>query len=124
MPLVTFASSSYTTKGYVNVDLHIGPIRSPTKFYVIDAEVSYHLLLGTPWIHKSYTVPSTLHQCVKAIKGKKEILIPATKALFSQEEVYWIDSTFFDEVCEVLDEISPRGVALITPEDDYDMEIV
>ena len=69
VPLVTFASSSYKTKGYVNVDLQIGPIRSPTKFYVIDAEVSYHLLLGRPWIHKSYAVPSTLHQCVKAIKG-------------------------------------------------------
>ena len=28
-PLVTFVSSSYTTKGHVNVDLQVGPIRAP-----------------------------------------------------------------------------------------------
>ena len=37
MPLTTFASSSIVAKGYVNVDLQVGPIRAPTKFYVIDA---------------------------------------------------------------------------------------
>ncbi|PON70057.1 LOW QUALITY PROTEIN: Aspartic peptidase domain containing protein [Trema orientale] len=45
-PIVTFASSSYVTKGYVNVDLQVGQIRTPTKFHVIDVDVSYHLLLG------------------------------------------------------------------------------
>ena len=120
VPLVTFASSSYKTKGYVNLDLQARPIRTPTKFYVIDAEVSYHLLLGRPWIHKNYAVPSTLHQCVKAIRGK-EIFIPATKAPFSQE-VHWVESTFFDDIYEGLDEVRPRGAALITHEEDYDME--
>ena len=123
VPLVTFASNSYTTKGYVNVDLQVGPIRAPTKFYIIDAEVSYHLLLGRPRIYKSYAVPSTLHQCVKAIKGKREVLIPATKAPFSQEEVHWIKSTFFDDVYEGIDEVRLRRVTLITPEEDYDIEI-
>ena len=83
VPLVTFASSSYTTKDYVNVDLQVGLFRAPTKFYVIDWEVSYHLLLGGPWIHKSHAMPSTLHQYVKAIRGKKRSFIPITKALFS-----------------------------------------
>ena len=90
---------------------------------MIDAEVSYHLLLGRPWIHKNYAVPSTLHQCVKAIRGKKEIFILAPKAPFSQEEVHWVESTFFDDIYEGVDEVRPRCVALITPEEDYGMEI-
>ena len=90
---------------------------------MIDAEVSYHLLLGRPWIHKSYVVPSTLHQCVKAIRGKKEVFIPATKALFLQEEAHWVETTFFDDIYEGIDEVRPRGITLITPEEDYDMEI-
>ena len=36
-PLVTFASSSYSTKGHVKVDLQVGPIRAPTMLDVIDA---------------------------------------------------------------------------------------
>ena len=88
LQLTTFASSFFTTKGHVNVDLETGPLRAPTNFYMIDADVSYHMLLGRPWIHKNYAMPSTLYQHLKAIKDKKEILIPSMKAPFSQEEVY------------------------------------
>ncbi|PON51593.1 Aspartic peptidase domain containing protein, partial [Parasponia andersonii] len=94
-PLVTFASNAYVTKRHVVVDLQVGPIRAPTKFHVIEADVSYHLLLGRPWIHHNYVVPSTLHQCLKVIKGRKEVMIPATKAPFSQEEVHWVEAEFF-----------------------------
>ena len=62
VPLTTFASSSFSTKGHVNVDLQVGPLRAPTKFFVMDADVSYHILLGRPWIQRNYVVPSTLHQ--------------------------------------------------------------
>ena len=68
-------------------------------------------------------MPSALHQYVKAIRGKKEILIPATKASFSQEEVHWVEATFFDDVYEGSDDIRPRGVTLITPEESHDMEM-
>ena len=61
VPLTTFASSSFSTKVHVNVDFQVGPLRAPTKFYVIDADVSYHILLGRPWIHRNYVVPCTLH---------------------------------------------------------------
>ncbi|PON46362.1 Aspartic peptidase domain containing protein, partial [Trema orientale] len=117
-PLVTFASNAYATKGHVNVDLQVGPLRAPTKFYVIEADVSYHLLLGRPWIHHNYAIPSTLHQCLKAVKGKKEILIPATKAPFSQEEVHWIEAVFFDEVANDVNETRPCGVSLAPPGDE------
>ncbi|PON49759.1 hypothetical protein PanWU01x14_227950 [Parasponia andersonii] len=59
-PLVTFASSSYVTKGYITIDLQVGQIRTPTTFHVIDVDVSYHLLLGRLIIHHNYVVPSTM----------------------------------------------------------------
>ena len=34
-----------------------------------------------------------------------------------------MEATFFDDIYEDMDEIRPRGVALITPEEDYNMEI-
>ncbi|PON61228.1 LOW QUALITY PROTEIN: Aspartic peptidase domain containing protein [Trema orientale] len=111
-PLVTFASNTCVTKGHMVVDLQIGPIRASTKFHVIEAYVSYHLLLGRPCIHHNYVVPSTLHQCLKAIKGRKKVMIPATRAPFSQEEVHWIEAVFFDEVADTIEETRPRGVSL------------
>ena len=68
-------------------------------------------------------MPSTLHQCVKTIRGRKEVLIPTTKALFSQEEIHWVESTFFDDIYEGMNEIRSGDVTLITPKEDYDMEI-
>ncbi|PON51779.1 Aspartic peptidase domain containing protein [Parasponia andersonii] len=59
--LVTFASNTYVTKGHINVDLQLGPIKAPTKFYVIEADVSYHSLLRRAWIHHNHVVRSTLH---------------------------------------------------------------
>ena len=105
------------------MDLQIGPLRAPTKFYVINAEVSYHILLGRSWIHRNYAIPSTLNQCLKAIKRRKGILILGTKAPFSQEDVHWVEATFFDDVCNKSIEFRPRGVSLATSKEDTDMEI-
>ena len=122
VPLTIFASSSFNTKGHINVDLQVGLLRAPTKFYVIEADVSYHILLGRPWIHRNYAIPSTLHQCLKAIKGRKEILISGTEALCFQEEVHWVEATFFDDICNESIESRPRGVSL-TSKEDTGMEI-
>ena len=90
---------------------------------MIEADVSYHILLGRPWIHRNYAVPSTLHQRLKAIKRKKEILILCTKAPFSQEEVHGVEATFFDDICNDPIESRPRGVTLTAHEETSDMEI-
>ena len=50
-------------------------------------------------------------------------MIPGTKAPFSQEEVHWVEATFFDDVCNESIEFRPRGVSLATPKEDTDMEI-
>lgn len=97
MPLVTFALSSHITKRFVNVNLQFIPIQAPTKFHIIDMDVLYHVLLGILWILHNQVVPSVLHQCLKAIMGKSEITIVATKVQFSQEEILRVEATFFGD---------------------------
>ena len=60
-----FTNCSTGTIGYVNVDFKVGPIHGSTKFHVIDAPASYHLLIGRKWLHDHNLIPSTLHQCIK-----------------------------------------------------------
>jgi len=39
---------------------------------VINADTSYRILLGRPWLHDNYIVPSTLPQCMKYVKDGEE----------------------------------------------------
>lgn len=51
-----------------------GSVAHPSSysFHVIDARTSYHLMCKRLWIHKHRAVPSTYHQCFKAIwRGEK-----------------------------------------------------
>ena len=41
-----FASNKSKTLGHIMVDLKVGPLRSPTRFHILEEETSYHLLLG------------------------------------------------------------------------------
>lgn len=41
-------------------------------FHVINADTTYKALLGRPWLHENWVVPSTLHQCLKYTLGGKE----------------------------------------------------
>ncbi|CAL2257560.1 unnamed protein product [Prunus armeniaca] len=47
-----FGNKSEVTVGHMQVNLKVGPIRSLTKFYVVDVDVAYHALLGRPWLNK------------------------------------------------------------------------
>ncbi|XP_048430770.1 uncharacterized protein LOC125472861 [Pyrus x bretschneideri] len=71
-----FGNSSKKTIRSIEIDLKIGPIRSFTKFYVMDINVTYHALLGKPWINKHRLEASTYHQCVKGMIGLGPIHIP------------------------------------------------
>ncbi|KAB2614666.1 hypothetical protein D8674_021254 [Pyrus ussuriensis x Pyrus communis] len=60
-----FGNNSEETMGYIKINLMIGPIRSLTKFYMIDINVNKHRL-----------VASTYHQCVKGRIRMRPICIP------------------------------------------------
>jgi len=54
--------------GKIRLQCQIGDLKSEVTCYIIDADTSYNLLLGGPWIHANWIVPSTLHQCFKYIR--------------------------------------------------------
>ena len=49
------------TMGHIQLWLKVGPIASLARFHVVKTEVSYHVLLGRPWLHKYQLVPSIYH---------------------------------------------------------------
>ena len=63
---------------------------------MIDAETSYNLLLGRPWIHGNLIVPSTLHQCLKYVDVNNEVkTVVADKQPFKGLEHYFTDSLLY-----------------------------
>ncbi len=111
-----FSSNSVTTKkGYVNVNLEVGPIKSPTRFHVIDAETSYHILLGRPWLHTHSCVPSTLHLCLKSRWKNKDIEIPASRTPGDPNEAHIAEAVFFDELSEEGESALARPIGVPLP---------
>ncbi|KAK9911759.1 hypothetical protein M0R45_035650 [Rubus argutus] len=91
-----FGNGSEDTLGYIQLDLKVGPIRSLTKFHVLNASVAYHVLLGRPWLNKHKLIVSTYHQCVKGRIGLRPICIPGNQTPFSQEEVHYSEAMYYD----------------------------
>ena len=90
-----------------------------TRFHVINAEVSYHVLLGRPWLHKHCLIPSTYHQCIKKRLNGRPMRIPVNRNPFSQGEVNFAETMFYDEL-ELDDESLAPGTprALILEEEE------
>ncbi|BFG41078.1 hypothetical protein CerSpe_273520 [Prunus speciosa] len=92
-----FENKSEVTVGYMQVNLKVGPIRSLTKFYVVDVDVAYHALLGRPWLNKHKLVVSTYHQCVKGRIGLRPLHIPGNQAPFNKNEAHYSEAEFYTE---------------------------
>ncbi|CAL9018421.1 unnamed protein product [Prunus brigantina] len=92
-----FGNQSEVTVGYMQVNLKVGPIRSLTKFYVVDVDVAYHALLGRPWLNKHKLVVSTYHQCVKGRIGLRPLRIPGNQAPFNKDEAHYSEAEFYTE---------------------------
>ena len=98
MEIIGFRGSEESTKGYVQLALRVGPIVALTRFHVINLEVSYHVLLGHLWLHKHCLIPSIYHQCVKGRLNRRPVRIPANHNPFSQEEVNFVETMFYNEL--------------------------
>jgi len=59
--------------GKIKLRYQIGNLRSEATYYVIDADISYNLLLGRPWIHRNSIVLSTLHQVIKYVDEERKV---------------------------------------------------
>ena len=98
MEITGFGGIAESIEGYVQLTLRVGPIVALTRFHVINSEVSYHVLLGRPWLHKHCLIPSTYHQCVKGRLNGRPVKIPANHNPFSQGEVNFVKTMFYDEL--------------------------
>ena len=61
MEVTEFGERGEYTAGHIQLWLKVGPIAYLAWFHVVKTEVSYHVLLGRPWLHKHRLVPSTYH---------------------------------------------------------------
>ena len=107
MEVKGFRGAAEYTKGHIQLVLKVGPIIALTRFHVIDSVVSYHVLLGRPWLHKHQLISSTYHQCVKGRLNGKPIRIAANPTPFDQSESHFIEVTLYDE-------ITPAGEASLS----------
>ena len=98
MEITGFGGSAESTEGYMQLALRVGPIIALTRFHVINLEVSYHILLGRPWLHKHRLIPSTYHQCVQKRLNGRPIRIPTNHNPFSQGEVNFMETMFYSEL--------------------------
>ena len=71
--IYSFNAGSSHPLGKIHLQCQIRDLKSEVTCYVIDADTSYNLLLGRPWIHANWIMPSTLHQCFKYVDNKKMV---------------------------------------------------
>ncbi|GKU96143.1 hypothetical protein SLEP1_g9414 [Rubroshorea leprosula] len=107
LSIVGSGNSSEHALGYIQLELKVDVIQSQTTFYVIDAEVSYHILLGRPCLHQHKIVPSTYHQCVKGRLNGRVFRISANPLPFDQIETHFVEISFYDE-------LAPSGEAMVS----------
>src|SRR3954462_5893151 len=89
--------------GKIKLRGQIGDLKSEVTDYVIDADTSYNLLLGRPWIHKNHIVPSTLHQVMKYVDAQGQVrTLIAEQRPFKGVENYFTDALLYQEAHEVV----------------------
>ena len=113
MEITGFGGAAESTEGYVQLALRVGLIVALMGFHVINSKVSYHIFLGQPWLHKHHLIPLTYHQCVKGKLNGRPIRIPTNSNPFSQGEVNFVETVFYDEL--VPDDESPTPGTLGAP---------
>ena len=82
MEVTGFDERGEYTASHIQLWLKVGPIASLAWFHVVKIEVSYHVLLGRPWLHKHRLVSSTYHHCVKGRLSNRMIRITANPSPF------------------------------------------
>ena len=97
MEVTGFGERGKYTTGHIQLWLKVGPIASLAWSHVVKTEVSYHVLLERPWLHKHRLVPSTYHQCVKGRLNGRMIRIVANPSPFEQAEAHLVETMFYDQ---------------------------
>ena len=122
MEVTGFGGRGEYTAGHIQLWLKVGPIASLARFHVVKTEVSYHVLLGRPWLHKHRLVPSTYHQCVKGRLNGRMIRIATNPSPFEQGEAHLVETIFYDQWASLGESsiLKPRGTFVPKWEDIQD----
>jgi hypothetical protein len=128
MEVTGFGGAAEYTVGHIQLVLKVGPIVALIRFHVVNTAVSYHALLGRPWLHKHKFVPSTYHQCVKGRLNGKPIRIPTNATPFDKSEAHYVDAAFYDEVTPTEEGLISKVVGTPLPrwediKDELDMDL-
>ena len=97
MEVTGFEGRGEYTTCHIQLWLKVGPIASLAWFHVVKTKVSYHVLLGRPWLHKYQLVPSTYHQCMKGRLNGRMIHIAANLSPFEQAKAHLVETMFYDQ---------------------------
>ena len=97
MEVTGFGGWGEYTAGHIQLWLKVGPIASLARFHVVKTEVSYHVLLGRPWLHKYRLVSFTYHQCVKGRLNGRMIRIATNPSPFEQAEAHLVETMFYNQ---------------------------
>ncbi|CAL9019530.1 unnamed protein product [Prunus brigantina] len=81
--------------GTIALQMEIRDLYLDALFHVIDADTSYNVLLGRPWLHTYTVVPSTLHQCFKYLVDGEVKNVSADMDPFMGVEVNYSDAKFY-----------------------------
>ncbi|GAA0159754.1 hypothetical protein LIER_16460 [Lithospermum erythrorhizon] len=91
----SFNQGGERTLRKVSLHLVIGELESTSWFHVIDAKVTYNVLLGKPWIHNRNDVLYTLHQCLKYCKDGGGKMVNADENPFTVEKAHFVDAKYY-----------------------------
>jgi len=95
------AGNSYPL-GKICLRCQIRDQKAEVTCYVIDADMSYNLLLRRSWIHANWIVPFTLHQCLKYVDDKAMVrTVFAEIQPFKGVKKYFTDFLLYQEVNKV-----------------------
>src|SRR3954464_1726536 len=98
-----FNANSTRPMGKIKLRCQIGDLKTELAVYVIDADTSYNLLLGRPWIHRNHIVPSTLHQVMKYLDDQGQVrTLVVEQCPFKGVENYFTDALLYQETHEVV----------------------
>src|SRR4051812_23538415 len=96
-----FNANSTRPMGKIKLRCQIGDLKTEVTVYFIDADTSYNLLLGRPWIHRNHIVPSTLHQVMKYVDDQGQVrTLVVEQRPFKGVKNYFTDALLYQEAHE------------------------
>ncbi|XP_062013814.1 uncharacterized protein LOC133730196 [Rosa rugosa] len=130
LALKNFAGTVTKTLGLLFLRIKVGPAEGVYAFFVTDHYAAYSAILGRDWIHRSYCVPSELHQELVVWNRETDTaeVIKADPRPFPVFTNY-VDARYYLEPITPLQNgkmrvcVDYRDLNLATPKDVYPMSV-